>query len=63
MQQEENIAVSNFLGSIDSSEDKYIHILNANDDARRYGWDKLTLLEILNGIHEIYDRKKSSRII
>lgn len=56
MNSQKNVAAENFLISLDRSYPKYTHILNANLDAQRYGWDWDTFKEILDGIDEIYDK-------
>jgi len=50
------IAVENFLASLDLQDDIYIHYTNARLDARQYKWNMPTLNAILRGICRLYHK-------
>jgi hypothetical protein len=51
------IAVENFLSSLDKEAEAWIHYGNARLDARLYKWNMPTLNAILRGIFRMYAKK------
>lgn len=49
--------IENFIATIDRNEHKMIHVINANYDAKKYGWNKNILKEILQRIDKIYEKR------
>lgn len=55
------LPIENFLGSLDTSLSRESHYANALYDSAMYNWDKLTLVQIFQGIEKAYSQKKQQQ--
>lgn len=53
-------AVNNFLSSLDLSLPLIAHYKNCMKDARSYKWDSKTLIAIMVGIEQRYEKTRGS---
>jgi hypothetical protein len=53
----ETKAVENFLSTIDTTQPIAHHFMNCEADAKLYVWDRPTVVAIMKGIVDAYNRK------